>query len=79
MQSYGMDDWESWKGFIEPHACLMEHRTGNMYASKAHAHSKYIAGSAPLVKHRTILTFMCMKFSLCVQAGPLGTDYVYAA
>ncbi|KAL0039422.1 hypothetical protein WJX79_007497 [Trebouxia sp. C0005] len=35
MQSYGMDDWESWKDYIEPHQCLMEHRTGDIYNSHA--------------------------------------------
>lgn len=35
MQSYGMDDWESWKDYIEPHHCLMQHRTGDMYNSKS--------------------------------------------
>lgn len=37
MQSYGMDDWESWKDYIEPHHCLMQHRTGDMYNSQAAA------------------------------------------
>lgn len=34
MQSYGMDDWKDWKGFISPGDCLMKHRTSDMYASK---------------------------------------------
>ena len=34
MQSYGMEDWETWKEYVTPEACLMEHRTGSTYASK---------------------------------------------
>lgn len=37
MQSYGMDDWKDWKGFISPGDCLMKHRTSDMYASQASA------------------------------------------
>ena len=35
MQSYGMDDWEDWKDYLEPDKCLMEHRTGDLYNSKS--------------------------------------------
>ena len=34
MQSYGMEDWKDWKGYIAPEDCLMNHRTSDMYASK---------------------------------------------
>lgn len=34
MQSYGMEDWKDWKGYIAPEDCLMKHRTSDMYASK---------------------------------------------
>lgn len=37
MQSYGMEDWKDWKGFIAPADCLMKHRTSDMYASQASA------------------------------------------
>lgn len=34
MQSYGMIEWESWREYVAPEACLMDHRTGDLYASK---------------------------------------------
>ena len=49
MQSYGMDDWESWKEYIEPHQCLMEHRTGDMYNSKLLSSSRLPPVEAPFM------------------------------
>lgn len=37
MQSYGMTEWESWRDYVAPEACLMDHRTGDLYASQANA------------------------------------------
>ena len=51
MQSYGMDDWESWKDYIEPHQCLMEHRTGDMYNSKLCVRDCQSCVSAAPVQH----------------------------
>ena len=34
MQSYGMEDWESWKDYVAQSACLMPHRTHDLYEGK---------------------------------------------
>lgn len=35
MQSYGMEDWESWKDYVAQSACLMPHRSHDLYESQA--------------------------------------------
>jgi len=68
MQSYGMDDWESWKDYIEPHQCLMEHRTGDMYNSQLLCSSGLLPLEAPVMiaEQRTIF------FSFLSQVTALG-------
>lgn len=53
MQSYGMQDWTDWKGYIAPEDCLMEHRTSNMYTSKYSSPGKQGHNQTP--KHLYLL------------------------
>lgn len=63
MQSYGMEDWKDWKGYVAPEDCLMKHRTSDMYASKlTHApswfcmsalHTQYACDPSPTEQYGT--------------------------
>ena len=67
MQSYGMQDWNEWKGFVAPEACLMEHRVRDADAGELFLIPCKPAGDCMWPDHMA-LTDLAPSQGLCAHA-----------
>ena len=55
MQSYGMQDWESWKDYVAQSACLMPHRSHDLYESESPSNTVMVVSMTTRSKNNVLL------------------------